>query len=77
MLKMLKNKVLPMMLAGLLIFGNLQLSANARAWNFDNNDEEYVSLQNPAIPNGTRLFRFHLETPMFNKFFVCSLTERV
>ena len=55
MLKMLKNKVLPMMLAGLLIFGNLQLSANARAWNFDNNDEEYVSLQNPAIPNGNSI----------------------
>lgn len=55
MLKMLKNKVLPIMLAGLLILGNLELSASARSWNFDNNDEEIVSLQNPSIPNGNSI----------------------
>ncbi len=55
MLKMLKNKVLPIMLAGLLILGNLELTASARSWNFDNNDEEYVSLQNPSIPNGNSI----------------------
>ena len=55
MLKMLKNKVLPIMLAGLLVLGNLELSASARSWNFDNNDEEYVSLQNPSIPNGNSI----------------------
>ncbi len=55
MLKMLKNKVLPIMIAGLLIFGNLELSASARSWNFDNNEEEVVSLQNPTIPNGNSI----------------------
>ena len=55
MFKMLKNKVLPIMLAGLLILGNLELSASARTWNFDNNDEEIVSLQNPSIPNGNSI----------------------
>jgi type II secretory pathway component GspD/PulD (secretin) len=55
MLSRLKNKIFSLFLITTFIIGNLGLNADARAWNFDNNDEETISLQNPSIPNGNAI----------------------
>lgn len=55
MLKKISSKVFSIILVVVFALGNMSMTANARNWNFDNNDEEYVSLQNPSIPNGNSI----------------------